>query len=194
MLGGLWCFVIELMIVGISLLIPTAQLISSTRAIVSAEDSSQDRQFVPSRKVTDRVKATLPHGSVELAQPVRVPLELRGAGVREIYTSQDDGSHVLKNRQEGTRAIGNGPAKVVAENETGKAIEITPLQVGDIHLEVTVEFLDGAEETETYTLKVEPASSGLKRFTLNEGLKVFTLDHVKGSQMNERFLTPEAYY
>jgi hypothetical protein len=144
-------------------------------------------------KTTDRVQASLPSRPVELAQPLRIPLKIRGPGVKKIFVTEEDRNKILTNSQ-GNSPIGNGPAKVVAEDNAGKTIEITPLQVGDLYLEVTVEFSDGAEEIETYTIKVEPASTGLKKFTLNQGLSVLSLNHAKGSEMNERFLEPEAYY
>ena len=70
------------------------------------------------------MQASLPERPVELAQPVRIPLKLRGPGVSAIYVTQDDGNKILTNRQRETD-IGNGPAKVVAEDEAGKTIEIT---------------------------------------------------------------------
>jgi hypothetical protein len=166
---------------------------AATSAAGNASESSQQSVPFISVKTTDRVQASLPERPVELAQPVRIPLKLRGPGVSAIYVTQDDGNKILTNRQRETD-IGNGPAKVVAEDEAGKTIEITPLQVGDLRLEVTVEFSDGAEETQTYTIKVGPTSTGLKNFTLHQGLNMLTLDHVKGSEMNVRFLDPEAYY
>jgi hypothetical protein len=158
--------------------------------------SSQSQQSGSSivMRTTDRVQASLPHRPVELAQPVLIPLRLRGPGVSAIHVTQYDGNNVLTNRQQRVTPIGNDLAKVVAEDETGKTIEITPLQAGDLRLEVTVEFSDGAEEIETYTIKVEPTSSGLEKFTLHQGLRVLTLDHSKGPEMHERFLEPEACY
>lgn len=144
-------------------------------------------------RTTDRVKVNLPERPVEVAQLMRIPLKLRGPGATAIYVTQDDGNSILENRQQHT-AIGNGLARVVAEDEAGKTIEITPLQVGDLHLKVVVEFSDGAEEIENYTVNVVPTSTGLEDFTLHQGLKVLTLDHGKRSQMNARFLEPEAYY
>lgn len=165
----------------------------------AARDESQSTQLQQSGpfkmvRTTDRVQASVPERPVELAQPVRIPLKLRGPGVRAIYVTQYDGNNVLTNRQHRITPIGNDQPTVVAEDETGKTIEITPLQVGELHLEVTVEFSDGAEEIETYTIKVEPTSTGLEKFTLHQGLTALTLDHGKGSEMNERFLEPEAYY
>jgi len=144
-------------------------------------------------RTTDRVKARLPERPVELAQPVRIPLTLRGPSVTAIYVTQEDGYDILENRQRHV-PIGNGPARVVAQDETGKTIEIIPLQVGSLHLELTVEFSDGAEEDEHYTINVKPTSTGLKRFNLHQGLTVLTLDHERKSQMNARFLEPAAYY
>lgn len=175
--------------------LPNTQRTLSATAVDDALVSSQLRQTVMSVRVrtTDRVQANLPEKSVEVAQPVRIPLKLHGPAVTAIYVIQDDGNSILENRQQHT-AIGNGPARVIAADEAGKTIEITPLQVGHLHLELTVEFLDGAEEVENYVINVMPTSTGLKNFTLHQGLKVLTLNHAKKSEMNGRFLEPEAYY
>jgi hypothetical protein len=168
----------------------------STWASGNASERSELGQSVPFIRVEtkDRVQATLPERPVALAQPVQIPLKLKGPRVTAIYVMQSDKNKILTNRQRGTTPIGNGPAKVVAEDEVGKTIEITPLQVGNLHVEIRVEFVDGEQETENYTIKVQPTSTGLKEFTLHQGLTVLTLNHVKGSEMNERFLEPEATY
>jgi hypothetical protein len=74
------------MIVGPSLQIQTAQTAFFIRAIGGIEESSQVQQYVLPRRVMDRVKASLPETPVELAQPVRIPLELGGPGLSTLMT------------------------------------------------------------------------------------------------------------
>lgn len=162
-------------------------------SIITIPDAFSIGQQPLSRRATDCVRADLPERPVELAQPLRIPLKLSGPRVTAIYVTEADATGILENRQGHTR-IGNGPAKVVAQDGTSKTIEIIPLQVGNLHLETTVEFSDGAEEIESYTIKVVPTSTGLKKFTLHQGLSVLMLNSGAKSQTKTRFLEPEAYY
>jgi hypothetical protein len=141
----------------------------------------------------DRLKATMPDQPVELAQPLEIPLNLTNDDVVSITVTQNNTVSSFENKSGGS-LIGSGDAAILQDDGLTKTIEITPLQVGELNVQIHVLFADGGLTTQTYKLDVVPSSKHLKKFNLNKGFP--TLAIVLGDTNEERTvaLSPEVYY
>ncbi len=140
----------------------------------------------------ERVKATIPDQPVGLAQPIQIALHLTDPSVEAIGVIERNNERRFENQSSGI-AVGSGEAKVVQDNGLTKTIEIVPLQVGIVDIEILVLFADGGLGRKSYRMNVVPSSKGLKKFYLSHG--GHTLAMVLEEKEDRRtWLAPEVYY
>ncbi|MFP5236834.1 MAG: hypothetical protein ACLGSD_13110 [Acidobacteriota bacterium] len=106
---------------------------------------------------------------------------------------ESDGDSVLENHLAGVN-VGNGEARLVEDHGLTKTIEITPLQVGKLHLAVFVSYLDGGISRKGFELDVVPSDTGVKAFHLDAGFAVIPLEIGGRPEASQHWLAPEAQY
>jgi hypothetical protein len=141
----------------------------------------------------DRLSATIPDRPVGLAQPLQIPLSFTDKNVASISVAQYNDGQSFKNKSGGS-SVGSGRAKVIRDDGLTKTIEIIPLQVGVLNVEVVATFEDGGISKKSYQLNVIPSAKGVRKFHLNKGFDVFPI--VLGDKDEDRpvSLSPEVYY
>jgi hypothetical protein len=140
-----------------------------------------------------RLTATVPDHPVELAQPVQIQLTLTSDNVVSITVSQHNAVESFENKS-GGQAVGRGDAKVVQDDGKTKTVEIIPLQVGSVSVEISVIFADGGMSTASYQLDVVPSSKGLKQFHLDLGFHTLPIVLDGKEEDGQRWLYPEVDY
>jgi hypothetical protein len=106
---------------------------------------------------------------------------------------QHDAEHSFSNESTGV-PIGSGNAKVVNDNGLTKTIEVSPLQVGQLNLDIVVLFADAGMAHKSYQLNVIPSSKGVKHFYLNRGSHSMAIVLEDKDEDRQVRLTPEVYY
>ncbi len=140
-----------------------------------------------------RLTATLPDNSVKLAQPVQVVLHLADANPAAITVVEHQSGNRFEN-ESGGLPVGSGAAKIINDNGQVKTIEVVPLQVGLLDIDITAIFIDGGIAHGTYHLKVIPASDGLKHFYIHHGGHYLAIVLEDRPDERQIWLAPEAYY
>ena len=140
-----------------------------------------------------RLAATMPDKPVELAQPVHIPVKVTGGDIVSIIVEQHSTHGALENEREGA-IVGSGEAEVVRDDGETKTVEVIPLQVGDVNLEVFILFTDGALAHQSYPMTVVPSSKGLKEFDLNQGSPALAIVLEDKYEDRQHWLFPEVRY
>jgi len=133
----------------------------------------------------ERMSVKTPAGSVLLGNPVNLVLTFApGTLVGTIDSAQHE--------QYGPILDSFGPVKVVADQGLTKTIEIVPMQVGPLDVQISTEYLDDAHVEQTVHLNVVPSAKGLKKFSLGEHMTRMRLDGTKYDR--DQRLSPTASY
>ena len=90
--------------------------------------------------------------------------------------------------------VGNGEAKIVEDQGLTKMIEVVPLQVGTVQLNVLVSFVDGGLSTKTLQLDVVPGYTGVKTFHLDQGFSTIPLELTDSPAARQHWMYPEVKY
>jgi hypothetical protein len=110
----------------------------------------------------ERMSVKTPEGSVPLGNPIHLVLTFApGKLVGTIDSAQRDAS--------GPILDSFGPVKVVSDQGSTKTIEIVPMQVGPLDVQIITDYLDDAHVEQTVHLNVVPSAKGLKEFSLGLG-------------------------
>jgi hypothetical protein len=143
----------------------------------------------------DRLKATIPDRQVEVAQPLRIPLTVAGGEIVSVIVSQGNTEETFDNESavDGS-AVGSGDANVVHDDGATKTIEIVPLQVGKVKLDITVFYADGGIAHFGDSLTVAPSSKGLRKFSLNGAFSVVPIVLEDKDEDRQFWLSPEVEY
>jgi hypothetical protein len=160
---------------------------AASKKTMSALDGK--RIFVADRRVT----ASLPEHDVYLGQPVEIPLKLSEGNIVAMSIMQRSNGRHLQNRSYG-RPVGVGNAKIVNDGALLKTIEVIPLQLGQVDLDLFVAFADGGISRTSYSLNVVPSAKGLKKFSLNHGSNAVAVVLDDENEDREVWLAPEVYY
>ena len=104
----------------------------------------------------------------KLGEPLEIVLGFKAEDVSGIWVEMSD-DHGRLSRNSGGREIGSGEAKVVGESTNSTTIEIVPLQIGQITVEIIVAFADGSIAHQSLFLKVMPPTENIKKFSLYHG-------------------------
>jgi hypothetical protein len=140
-----------------------------------------------------RLEITMPTHPVELAQPIDIPIELTQSDVVILTTKQHSASAEFHNQRGGEEMDAEG-AKIISDDGFSKVVEITPLQIGKLLIDVDAVFADGGVSRKTYELTVVPCSKGLKSFYINHGEGVLALVLEDKPTDRQLWLSPEVYY
>jgi hypothetical protein len=125
--------------------------------------------------------------TVPLGNPVDLTLTFApGKLVGTIDVAQRDESGPLVNT--------GGPAKVVSDHGLTKTIEITPMQIGPLDIQVSANYLDNAYVEQTIHLDVVASKSGLKTFSLDEGIHTMRIRLDGDKYERDKRLTPVVTY
>jgi hypothetical protein len=82
---------------------------------------------------------------------------------------------VLQSNPNGSISQSHGPAKIMREEGATKVIEITPLEVGPVDVEIGAVYSDNAVARQIVHLNVAPSAKGLKKFSLDRGSNFMAL-------------------
>jgi hypothetical protein len=141
----------------------------------------------------DRLKVVMPDHSVELAQPVDIPVTFTEADVVSLTIAQHNGRDSFDNKSAGI-AIGSGDAKIIRDDGLTKTVEIIPLQTGVVNVEVVALFTDGGMSHKSFQLIVVASSKGLKKFYINSGSHALPIVIEDKDEDRQWWLEPEVYY
>lgn len=173
--------------------VPLAVLVLGTMLFAGTKDTAATLDDGPRMFAADeRVRATMPDQPVGLGQPTQIALQLTDANVEAIGVIERNNERRFENQSSGV-AVGTGDAKVVQDNGLTKTIEIVPLQVGAVDIEILVLFADGGVGRKSYRMNVVPSSKGLNKFYLSHGGHTLALV-LEEREDRRTWLTPEAYY
>ena len=112
---------------------------------------------------SERMKVTVQSLDVPLGVPFQAKIELAPGKLKvELHIVQ-------KGRSGYGYEQGSGPAKVVRDEGTTKVIEITPLDLGPIDVNLGGMYEDGAVIDQTLHLNVVPSAKKLKSFMFRDG-------------------------
>lgn len=148
------------------------------------------KAFVANERVTLSKRV---EDNVQLAQPLDLQITLTRSDVSSITVVEHDEDIPIANEQGGT-SVGSGDAKIVQDDGLVKTIEIIPLQLGTISVEVLVTFADGGLSKQGIQLNVHPSSKGLKHFYLNRGFRTVPIVLEGQDEDRKLRLSPEAIY
>jgi hypothetical protein len=174
----------------------TADIVAQTDNSLSQSTESQSTGALEGKNLfaaNERLTATMPDHAVELAQPVQIPLNLTDGNVASITVNQHSAERSFTN-QSASVAVGEGEAKVVQDDGLIKTVEVTPLQVGTVDVEVQVLFADGGISHQSYQLNVVPSSKGVRKFYLNQGFPALPIVLEDKDEDRQAWLSPEVYY
>ena len=174
--------------VPLALLVLGTMLFAGTQDTAATDDSDGPRTFA----ADERVKATAPAQPLGLAQPTQIALNLTDASVEAIGVIERNNDRRVENRSSGV-AVGSGDAKVVQNNGLTKTIEIVPVQVGVLDIDVLVLFADGGVGRKSYRMNVVPNSKGLKKFCLSQSGHALTMV-LEEKEDRRTLLSPVVYY
>jgi hypothetical protein len=144
-------------------------------------------------RADDRITVTAPDKSVKLAQPVQIVVHMAIPHPAGIFVAEHQSGNSFDNQSNG-RTVGSCEAKLIRDSGLEKTIEITPLQVGVLDLEVMTIFSDGGLARKTCHLNVLPAAEGLKHFYIDHGGHVATIVLEDKEDQRQIWLAPEVYY
>ena len=90
--------------------------------------------------------------------------------------------------------MGSRDASVVRDDVDVKVIQITPLQLGTIDVDVTVSFQDGGVAQKNLQVHVVPNAKGVKHFYINHGSHTLGLVLEDKAEDRQSWLEPEVSY
>jgi hypothetical protein len=138
----------------------------------------------------DRVSVHMPENAL-LGQPFELRIDFTDMNVKFIAVTQADGYSELKNSRN-DKDISNGT--VVRDDGSTKTIEIIPLGLGTINIQVLAIFEDGGFCRKEYKLHVKPSSKGLQRFYLHEAASELPLVMEEKESDRQRSIDPTVRY
>ena len=127
----------------------------------SLEDA-RERTSHPMQLNTRRVQLDGPSTDVALGSPVRLHLNVPPGKITAI------GYHELGAYGQIDTAD-SGTAKIVEDQGDSKAIEVWPLQLGEVGVSVTVLNADNSTGEQSVKLNVVPSATGLTQFAIDQG-------------------------
>jgi hypothetical protein len=149
----------------------------------SPEDADRRSQH-PETSAPDRISIVTPIGDVLLGNPVHIVVKLAPGKVTTMQYRQGQGHE----------GLASGVAKVVAESDGSKTIEVVPLSLGVVDVAISAIYLDNAEAEQAVQLNVVPTARGLKKFDLDQGSDYLGLV-VDGKEYERvRYLRPTLRY
>jgi hypothetical protein len=136
------------------------------------EETSEElaaRMEQPLTLAPERMSVKVPEGDIPLGNPIHLKLTFAPGKVVSGTLS------VMQSSKSGSQSQGSGPANIVQEDGLTKTVEITPVQIGPIDVEISVVYSDNALVRQTVQLNVIPSAKGLKNFTLDQGTHFMAL-------------------
>jgi hypothetical protein len=131
------------------------QLSRHVSSAEAAEVMKHPRTITP-----DRIKISTSSLSVPLGAPFEATVELAPG---ELFSSILEGQRGSHGFVAGAR---NGPSKVLRVEGNRHVIEILPLALGAVDVEIGVLYMDNAYAAQTLHLNVIPSAKGLTKFSL----------------------------
>ena len=150
----------------------------------SEADAAERMKLTP--KLADgRFSVAAPGGDVPLGSPLDLDLTFTSGDLVALSAYQHN--------QHGPLTEMPGFPKLVREEGETKTLEVIPLQLGPVDLEIGAVYSDNALARQTLHLNVVPSAKGLKKFGLNQGSHFETM--VVGVEGHEQiWLYPQVTY
>jgi len=94
----------------------------------------------------------------------------------------------------GPESQGSGTAKIIEEDGDTRTIEIVPVQLGPVDVEISAVYSDNAFVSQTVHLNVVPSGKGLRKFSLDRGTHYMTLVLEDAQKDHQHVLRPMVTY
>jgi hypothetical protein len=111
----------------------------------------------------ERISVSAPEGDVPLGSPVDIDVKFAPGQIADMHVAQFKPHGKVR----GGIDWSQDAFKIVREEGQTKTIEVVPMQLGSINLEIGAAYADNALAQQTIKLNVVPSSKGLKKFCLD---------------------------
>ncbi|MGA9671906.1 MAG: hypothetical protein WBQ94_22020 [Terracidiphilus sp.] len=135
-----------------------------------------------------RISVQAPQVHVPLGNPIDINVTLAPGKLVNGTLS------ISQHSKSGDQSQGSGPAKVVRQEGSTMTIEITPVQIGSVDVEIGAIYSDNAFVSQTIHLDVVPAATGVRNFSLNQGAHFMTLVLEDAEADRQKTLIPVVSY
>jgi len=117
-----------------------------------------------------RLTVAAPELPVGLGQPAQLVVRTRGPKMESITVDErsERTGQALRNESMNGPA-GSGRPRIVSEEEGETTIEVTPLALGPVTIQIAAGFVDGGFARQDVRLNVTPSQRNLRSFALNKG-------------------------
>jgi hypothetical protein len=128
----------------------------------AAEREAHPMPFLP-----ERMSIRAPQGDVPMGNPVQLVLTMAPGKIADL--------EVLQSNEKGTLRQSHFPANIVKQDGANLTIEVIPVQLGPVNVEVGAIYADNAVVRQTASINVVPSAKGLTKFSLNQGFTAIEL-------------------
>jgi pimeloyl-ACP methyl ester carboxylesterase len=152
------------------------------------KEDAEKRNAYPLRFAPERMSVNAPEGDV----PMGIPIDLRLTFAPGTLVGGT--LSVVQNSKSGSQSQGSGLAKIVLEEGSTKTIQITPVQIGPVDVEIDVVYSDNSFVRQSAHLNVVPSAKGLTKFSLDQGTHFMALVLEDEEKDRQQLLRPMVTY
>lgn len=139
-----------------------------------------------------RLSISPPTGPFALAQPFDLQINVGGWQTQRIFSGVDEDTGGGAGNQYDGRPV-SGPALITQDDGPVKTIRIVPVQLGEVTVQVVVQYTDGGFAMKEAKVNVTGSGPGLSRLQL-ANFAVMPLVADGGKTSSQQYLMPVVFY